>query len=159
MKIIPLSECPEFAEVCAAWSFGEWTSQIKGHTLSDSIKRYKDTAQNMGHSLPKTWVAVIDRRPAGMVSLKETEHEDREDLSPWLGSLFVHSSYRNQGIAGKLCVHIFREAKRSGFDKVYLFTHSAAAYYKRLGFEKIGTVRDPSGKHKDGETLMCRNLK
>ncbi len=158
MKIVPLSECPEFAETCAAWSFGEWSSQVKGRKISDSLLRYQETSQGNTNTLPITWVAVVDDRPAGMISLKENDHEDHQDLTPWLASLFVHSDYRGQDIARKLCTHVIEQAKDSGWDKIYLFTHSAPKLYEKFGFKNIGTVRDTSGRNAQGELLMCKNL-
>ena len=158
MNILSLSDCPEFAETCAAWSFGEWSSQVKGRKISDSLQRYQETARSKNNSLPKIWIAVVDDRPAGMISLKENDHEDHQDFTPWLASLYVHSDYRGQNIARKLCQHVIGHAKDSGWDKIYLFTHSAPKLYEKLGFENIGTVRDTSGRNAHGETLMCKNL-
>ncbi len=159
MKIVPLSDHPEFAETCAAWSFGEWGSQILGCKIEDSINRYQNTAKNMERNLPKTWVAVISDLPAGMISLKENDHEDHKDLAPWLASVYVHTDYREQGIASNLCNHVIKQAKKDGWDKLYLFTHTASKLYEKIGFEKIGAVRDTSGRRTNGEILMCKNLK
>lgn len=38
-RIIPLSECPQFADVCAAWAFGQWGSQ-RGGTLERTQLRF-----------------------------------------------------------------------------------------------------------------------
>ncbi len=46
IQIISLSEKPEFADTCAAWSYGEWVCHIEGRTLERSIRRYRDRAKN-----------------------------------------------------------------------------------------------------------------
>ena len=38
-RIIPLTECPEFSDVCAAWAFGQWGSQ-RGGSLERTRQRF-----------------------------------------------------------------------------------------------------------------------
>ena len=156
--IIPLAERPELVDSCAAWSYGEWGSQIPTRSLMKVYEDYK--ASIRGDSLPMTWVAVNETgRPIGMVRLKKNDPIEREDLSPWLSSLYVHHRYRGKGLARQICAYIEGVAKNTyGFDTLYLSTGSGQKLCEKLGFEKIDTVPDRTGFHKAGRAVMMKKL-
>ena len=153
--IKPLSECPEFIDTCASWSYGEWGSQTKGAKLEDIIERYKNVACQTGFR--QTWVAVIDGKPAGMISLTDLDHPDRKDLSPWLASLFVHPSFRGNGLAKKLADELEQDAQRRGIKTLYLYTPTAEKLYARWGYQKMEDLRDPTGLL-DNVSLMNKQM-
>jgi N-acetylglutamate synthase-like GNAT family acetyltransferase len=156
-QIISLRERPEFADDCAAWSYGEWATQYHMRTLAETLERYRKTAS--GNELPQTWLAVADDKAAGMISLKINDHPDFPELSPWLASLFVHPYHRGQGIAEQLIKRCETEAKQIyGFTKMYLFTPNSAALYARLGWQKVRMIRDPMGIKAEGDVLMMKEL-
>ncbi len=158
MDIVSLHERPEFADVCAAWSFGEWGCQVPGRRLEDSVTRYRQTAMNTS-GLQRTFLAVSEDRPAGMISLKEHDHPDHKDLSPWLASLYIHPAYRDQGMGTTLIRHLENFAKNEmGIERLYLFTHTAPKLYEREGWKEIKNIRDPSGLRATGEVLFAKDL-
>ena len=146
--IIPLADKPELVDCCAAWSYGEWGSQV-----------YEDYKKSIdGEALPVTWMALSDDKPAGMVRLKKNDHIEREDLKPWLSSLYVHPKYRGRGLGDLLCQHVEDAAKDTyGYEELYLFTGGAEKLYAKRGYKHIGTVEDRSGSNKD-KTLMVKTL-
>lgn len=152
LQIVPLYEKPEFASTCAAWSFGQWGCHYDNKTLENSIKNYELRASNT-ETLPLTWIGIINEKIVGMISLVECDHEDRKDLTPWLASMFVHPDFRRKGYASKLIQHLHENAKKLGFNTLYLFTPDMKVLYDKNGWTQIGTVRDPRGFH-ENETLM-----
>jgi len=64
LKIYPLSEKPEYVDICAAWSFAQWGCHVKGATLGRSINRYKERTQNT-KTLPLTWTGVLGENIIG----------------------------------------------------------------------------------------------
>jgi len=60
-----------------------------------------------------------------------------ENYSPWIALMFTEPKIRGKGYGGKLLKEIELEAKRKGFDKIYLFTHTAESLYKRKGWNEI----------------------
>ena len=155
--IIPLTEKTELVDACAAWSYGEWGSQVPTRNL---MKVYEDYVESIkDEMLPMTWIAVVGDQPVGMARLKKNDHIEREDLTPWFSSLYVHPRYRGMGIAQALCAHVEKQAKDVyGYEEIYLFTGTGDKMYEKLGYVKIGTVTDRSGFHKDGEPLMSKKL-
>ena len=157
-SILPLYKRPEFAEVCAAWSFGEWGCQIKnGRGLLEIFSDYKDSIKD--NQLPLTWVAIHKtKNPIGMVRLKKNDHADKPDLTPWLGTLFVHPKFRGQGVASALCKHAEKTAKDMGYAQIYLFTGSSEDMYRKRGYTVIEYVEDSMGFQLKGEPLMMKTL-
>ncbi len=94
-----------------------------------------------------------------MVTFKMSgEHPDITDDRPWLSSLFTHPHFRGRGVAAELIARCEREAKETYKCSVlHLFT-PLEAFYNKLGWQKIDTVRDPMGLHPDGEALMKKDL-
>ncbi len=150
--IHPLHEKPERAEVCAAWSYGEWSAYLETASLENSVKGYKDRAKNKD-KLPLTWLGYEGKNMIGMVSLKENCHEDYKELTPWLGSLFVHPYFRRKGYGSALIQHIHAKAKEMGFHHLHLFTSDKTSLYEKNGWKKTAEIRDPMGLH-DTNSLM-----
>lgn len=145
--ITSLSTNPEFADICAAWSYAQWESQLPGMRLSDVMAQYARIAGADGSGLPLVWVAYDDQsgRPMGMITLKAEEPESSDEWSPWVGHLFVHPTWRGQGIADMLMKSLEVEAKRKGYDALYLTTSTAEDYYRRkqAGWMEIERVKSP----------------
>ncbi|MCW8408247.1 GNAT family N-acetyltransferase [Legionella sp. PATHC035] len=91
-------------------------------------------------TMPLTFVAFDQEKPIGMCSLRENDGI-RPDLMPWLGSLTVAPEYQNQGL-GKRLVEVTKEqAKRMGYEILYLFAFDRTIpnYYQSLGWRIIDT--------------------
>ncbi len=89
--------------------------------------------------LPITFVAFDEDKLVGGVSLRGNDGI-RPDLTPWLGSLVVDSTYQKRGI-GKLLIDVTKQkARELNFEKLYLFAFDPTlpAYYARYGFNKLG---------------------
>jgi len=157
LSILPLSEKPDAAQTCAAWSFGEWGCYMSDGSLEKSIEAYQTRALNQ-NEIPRTWLGLEEDKIAGMISLVECDHSERKDLSPWLASMYVHPMFRRKGYASQLINHLHQEAKNLGFEELYLFTPDAEKLYLKNGWENFGEISDPRGFHK-AETLMKIELK
>ena len=124
---------------------------MQGVTLedvrADYLKRLADT------DLPLLWVAVLDDKPVGMVSLKQKGIK-RDDLTPWLGSLYVHVKYRGHGIGEQLIEHVEQEAKRRGYDMLHIFSSMAQSFWDAKGWTKIDTVIDPMDAENNAPIMM-----
>lgn len=91
-------------------------------------------------SLPLTLVAFADTLPIGSASLVECDLPSHQHLTPWLASVFVATPYQKQGIGSKLVQQIETIAGNMGYQQLYLFTWTAAAYYHKLGWKAIATT-------------------
>lgn len=60
-----------------------------------------------------------------------------EDYSPWLALMYTKEEERGNGLGGELLQQIELEAKKKGFDRIYLYTYTAKSLYKRKGWNEI----------------------
>lgn len=133
-----LAECPEHIPALAALEYNE----INRHWLPDT--RIEQVAENLTQHLntdkmPMTFVALLDGRAVGMVSLCETDGIC-PDLLPWLASLVVHPDYRQQQIGEMLINAVKKKAAHLGYDRLYLFALDPIIprWYAKLNWKEIG---------------------
>jgi GNAT superfamily N-acetyltransferase len=74
-------------------------------------------------------VAIVDGEAVGTVTLKSDDWRPREDLSPWLGGLFVLPDHRGRGIAGRLVAALVDEARHRGIEILYTDCHAATVLF------------------------------
>ncbi|WP_018099388.1 GNAT family N-acetyltransferase [Sinorhizobium meliloti] len=147
-----LRSCPEMISVCTSWTFGQWDCQ-SGSTFEETNRLFREAAEG-GSSLPLTFVAVAGGKPAGMISLCESDFKERTDLSPWLTSLYIHPAHRNKGIAFLLINRLELEAERLGFKRLYLTTEASRGLYEKNGWLEIDRVQTPYGE----AALMAKDV-
>ncbi|AHG50212.1 hypothetical protein RLEG12_01000 (plasmid) [Rhizobium leguminosarum bv. trifolii CB782] len=153
IAIEPLNACPDMVPVCSSWTFGHWDCQA-GTTFEEADRLFREAASKTS-SLPLTFVAMVDAKPAGMISLRENDFKGRTDLSPWLASLYVHPSHRNKGIGVLLIEKLEGEAERLGYDRLYLTTEDSKSLYEKSGWQEIDCVVTPFGD----ASLMAKDLR
>src|ERR1051325_4158332 len=101
LRISHLVEHPEFIPQLGQWPFEQWGSILGERTPEARIKKI-ETHMNR-ETLPIAWVAHANGQLLGTAALRMHELEGREDLSPWLGGVFVGSNFRRRGIGAALC--------------------------------------------------------
>jgi N-acetylglutamate synthase-like GNAT family acetyltransferase len=106
-----------------------------------------------GDGLPITWVAVAHDALIGSASLVARTIV-RQDLSPWLSSVYVAPQYRHQAIGSTLVRHVERSAAKLGFARLHLFTPDREALYARLGWTLVETTEHSSRRL----AIMARTL-
>lgn len=68
-----------------------------------------------------------------------------QTMCPWLGFFFTFPEYRGNRYGGKLLAYAAEEARRQGFQKVYLATDHIGLYEK-YGFTYFGNRIDVYGE-------------
>ena len=76
--------------------------------------------------LPIAWVAHANGQLLGTAALRVHDLEGREDLTPWLGGVFVGSQFRRRGIGAALCATV-EEAARIARNTDSLSVHARQA--------------------------------
>jgi N-acetylglutamate synthase-like GNAT family acetyltransferase len=136
VQISYLIEHPEYIAQLAQWLFEQWGSTLGEKTPEDRIKKLK-THMNRD-KLPIAWVAHANGQLLGTAAVRVHDLKGREDLSPWLGGVFVGLPFRRQGIGAALCAAVEDEARSRGIQTLYLFTLDKQVWYSRLGWSIIG---------------------
>ncbi len=99
MTISPLADLPDAIETLAQWFYDEWHA-FDGRRMENIATQL---SENLNRDvMPITFVAHRNRLPLGSVSLDRFDFPAFDYLSPWLSSLYVHPSFRGQGIGSSL---------------------------------------------------------
>jgi GNAT superfamily N-acetyltransferase len=135
IKIENLNKHRDKIKEIASLFYEEWRYLYKDTTLGELEEKFIKRA-NSG-DIPMALVAVQDNTFLGTVSLKSNDMDTREDLFPWLAGVYVKKEFRGQGVAKALIDALLSYARSIGFNKIYLYTPNAEAYYKKLGWKVL----------------------
>jgi len=146
--IKPLSECSDFAPILAFWSYRQWYKN-RPVPFEAVVKSYIERAKNS--TLPVSFVAIEDSLPAGMISLKKDDMWSREDINPWLASLYVLPDFRGKGMGKMLIDTVIEQSKNLGLQKIFLFLGQSEQktlekYYLKLNWQFYENGVDNDGK-------------
>lgn len=136
VTILPLYQVPHFAEQVTDWLWQEFGDGLPREFFA-SIIQHSQTAGK----LPLTWVLLDNDQLLATVGLWRCDLLTRQDLFPWLATLYVKESARGQGLAQKLQRHVIAQARDMGFEQLYLYT-TLRDYYERFGWRYIGDGLD-----------------
>jgi N-acetylglutamate synthase-like GNAT family acetyltransferase len=152
MQIDFLADHPRYIACLAPALLEHWRFALPEDTLA--VRAAKLGRHLSRQELPIAWVAHQNGEVFGTAALRMHDLEDRTDLSPWLGGVFVLPAYRNRGIGSALCETVERHAAAMGVSTLYLFTIDRQALYARLHWQDVETTRWRGF----GATIMSKNL-
>jgi GNAT superfamily N-acetyltransferase len=152
VRISYLIDHPEYIPQLAQWLFEHWDSILREATLEARVKKLQ--AHMNRDKLPIAWVAHANGQLLGTAALRIHDLEGREDLTPWLGGVFVGSHFRRLGIGAALCATVEDAARSRGIQTLYLFTLDKQAWYPRLGWTILGSCV----WHQRPGDIMCKQL-
>jgi N-acetylglutamate synthase-like GNAT family acetyltransferase len=133
MQISYLAEYPGFIP-----TLGQWLLDYYGHIIGEKTPEaliFRLLTHLNKDTLPIAWVAHTNGQILGTSALREHDLEDREDLSPWLGGLFVGQEFRYHGIGSELVSAVENKARFLGVNTLYLFTLDKIDWYTHLGWK------------------------
>lgn len=133
MKISYLADYPEFIEIMAPWIYEHWRACLIDETLDARIEKLRSHLNK--DTLPIAFVAHAGTEVFGTAALRVHDLPGRDDLTPWLGGVFVAEPFRNRGIGTKLCAAVEEKAKfLFGQHPLYLFTLDKQSWYQNQGW-------------------------
>src|SRR5204863_7483747 len=128
VQISYLIEHPEYIPQLAQWLFEEWDSILGEGTPEARIKKLKTHLNR--DKLPIAWVAHANGQRLGTAARRVHDLEGREDLTPWLGGVFVGADFRWQGIGAALCASVEDAARSRRMQTRYLLTLDKQAWHR-----------------------------
>lgn len=122
----------------AGWLLEHWRPWTPEHTLE--TRKAKLRSQMNRDELPIALVAFSGSQVMGIASLRVHDLEGREDLTPWLGGVYVAPYFRRQGVGTALVGTVEEMARELGFEQIHLFTLDREAWYASLGWRTLEPV-------------------
>jgi GNAT superfamily N-acetyltransferase len=135
MVIDYLANHPEFIPTLAGETLDYYRSILRDETFESRCAKLRSHMNK--DRLPIMLIAYANDQVFGMAALREHDLEGHEDLTPWLGGVFVRSQYRRHGIGSALCRAIEEKAWLMDFGVLYLFTIDQQRLYTRLGWQHL----------------------
>ncbi len=146
LEIYNLAEKKQYLDLVTKWLWEEW-----GKDKSYEYAQYQMRHNVREDRIPMTFIALADGQPVGSVSLWLNDLRCRQDLSPWLASLFVVKEMRNKGVGQKLQERAELETKKLNYPQLYLFTQHEG-YYEKSGWDFL----ELAPKIKEGYTRIYK---
>ena len=137
-KVVHMHNYPGGLDEAIAYYHSKWGREGNYAFIEDAVKNSNDD------DLPQFFVLLKGESIVGCCGLIINDLISRHDLYPWICGVFVEESERNQGLAGKLLEYTENEAKRVGYQTVYLSTDHTR-FYERYGWKYIGDGYEPDG--------------
>lgn len=138
MQISYLADVPDLAGQLIPGLLEHWRRLMPEDTAEARMQRFRAHLSRDG--LPIAWLAHEEGRALGTASLRVSDLPGREDLSPWLGGVYVAPPFRSRGIASALCRAVEERAAALGHERLYLFTLDQQRLYQRLGWRLLERV-------------------
>lgn len=143
-RIVHLFEAPGAAIILARWFVEEWAPWYGPDGPGDAESDL--AACRSRGALPICLVALgADDDVLGTAALKSESVGSELGVGPWLAALLVGEQHRGKGIGWALVEAITAEAKRLGFDALYISTEVAESRLGRRGWQKAGTSESLRG--------------
>ncbi len=133
MEIFELAEKPKLLEQAVQYFWKKWGSEDNFVFYQDCILNSLD-AKN---KLPKFYIGIVENEIVGSYALLINDIISRQDLFPWFACLYVEEAFRKNGLAAQLLDHGLHQAKKKGFEKLYLST-DLINFYEKKGWDQFG---------------------
>lgn len=149
MPIVDLRHYPYYLPLLAQWHFAEWAYLHPGCSigmLEQDMQKYLQP-----DFLPSMFIMLDQQQLLGSSSIVANDLATRPQLSPWLANVYVHSSYRGQGMGRRLVQFAMQQAKAAGVKRLYLFTADQQAFYHSMGWQSF----DHEIMEGTEQTIMC----
>ena len=131
MEIVDVKNNPAYLKEYITLCSEEWGSKKD----EEEMKRYIDKKEHEildGNKVISILGLTKDSDLIGFISLFEYEDEETPDVTPWYATMYVKKEFRGNGYSKILNEEVLKEAKKLGYDKVYLKSE-LVNYYEKFG--------------------------
>ena len=146
MKIINIKDKSEYLKEYFTLCNLEWGEPFNDDDMEEYLAMKQEEVLN-GDKFISILGLVEDNRLLGFIALFKYEDGQDRNLTPWYASMCVKREYRGNGYSKILNNAILKEAKKLGYDKLYLKT-DLENYYEKFGAKYLHDLNN-------GEKLYC----
>ncbi len=124
----------EYAKICqVTWGKKKTDEELKTY-IKEKVKRILEEDKVI------SILGLLDNdKLIGFISLFKYDGDKMKNLTPWYATMYVKKEYRNKGYSKILNDAILNEAKKKGFDRIYLKSN-LVNYYEKFGAKYIKTL-------------------
>lgn len=151
MNLYNLYEKPKYIKEYAKACVKTWGNTKTPIELENKVNRKVEKLLNGDNNLITCLILLDEESLVGFISLFKTDGEERNDLTPWYATMYIEEKYRKNGYSRILNNAILKEAKKLGYNKVYLKS-DLKGYYEKFGAKYIEDLTN-------GEKLYYMDLK
>jgi GNAT superfamily N-acetyltransferase len=135
VRIASIADHPDLIDTIATWHWQEWGRTDPGGSQDAWAERLRGFTNR--DRIPTMYLAFLDGKLAGSVTLNEHDMRTHRDLSPWLSGLYVALPWRGKGAATAAVRHTMSAASDMGVSRLNLYTSSARGLYEKLGWHVV----------------------
>lgn len=152
LKIYNIKEKIEYIKEVSELTQKEWGTFSSEAEFNEKVeKKIEKIKSNLDRIDYCKLILLDDEDLVGFISIFPTDGEERKELTPWYATMFIKKEYRGKGYSKILNNEILEEAKKRGFNKVYLKTN-LINYYEKFGAKYLENL-------KNGEKLYYFDIK
>ena len=124
----------EYVKTCqVTWGKKKTDEELKTY-IKEKVKRILEEDKVI------SILGLLDNdKLIGFISLFKYDGDKMKNLTPWYATMYVKKEYRNKGYSKILNDAILNEAKKKGFDRIYLKSN-LVNYYEKFGAKYIKTL-------------------
>ncbi len=137
MRIISIRETPEYKDRAIRYFQKCWKG-VSPIIYEDSISNSIDSKK----PLPQWYLLEKNNQIIGCAGLITNDFISRMDLYPWICAIYIDEKYRGNAYGSLLIEKAKEDARKAGFDYVYLCTDHIG-YYEKYGFSYTGQGYHP----------------
>jgi len=149
IRLLPISEVPQFADQPLAWSLKLWGSGKEEFSAQDWHNFYANTQRSdyknwdpNGIDQELLFLAIRDKAGVDEVvaSIGLCDFDDFEELRmyrPWIVAFVVREDLRGTGIGTQILNLMEKKVREYGVSLVYLWTEGEKSFYQKRGYRLI----------------------
>lgn len=124
----------EYAKICqVTWGKKKTDEELKTY-IKEKVKRILEEDKVI------SILGLLDNdKLIGFISLFKYDRDEMKNLTPWYATMYVKKEYRNKGYSKILNDAILNEAKKKGYNRIYLKSN-LVNYYEKFGAKYIKTL-------------------
>ena len=120
-----LRDSPQYKRTVLDWYANQW-----GKDFSDMYRN--DEVNN------SIWVLTLNDTPIACAGLFKNDMTSHPEFKPWLGGVYVHKDYRNQGYGIRMVSYVEMVATLRGIKQLWLYTYASINFYlKKFSYEIV----------------------
>lgn len=132
LEVFNIKDKLEYLDEVANLEYLEWASKPNENSKQRIENKINKIINNLDRNNFCKLILLKDDKLIGFISLFDTDGDEKKELTPWYATMYIKKEYRGNGYSKILNKAILNEARKRGFNKVYLKS-DLNNYYEKFG--------------------------